>query len=157
MARKTTTTGGTGKQTGTDTPSRPKPARAASRTAAASRARVAAVLAEHDEDAAHLDHAPAPPSSRAKLGRRELLNRISEADGAKRGDTRNILDAILAEMNRALAEGRDLDLPPFGRLRLVRKKTGKDGGPALVCRVRLDDPSRVKTGKETLAKPSEEG
>lgn len=156
MAGKTTTTGSS-TRTGAGARVRPKPAKAASRTAAASRVRVAATLAEHDEGAEHLDHAPAPPSRRTKLGRRELLSRIAEQNGATRADARKLLDAILAEMKRALVEGRDLDLPPFGRLRQVRTKTGKDGSSSLVCRLRLGDPARSKSGKEPLAEPTGEG
>lgn len=100
---------------------------------------------------------PPSPPARLKLGRRDLLAAVCDQTGSKRADARKILDALLARMRHAIAEGRDLDLPPFGRLRQVRTTSAKDGTSSLVCRLRLDDPASSGSGGETLAEPSEDG
>ncbi|PKP85041.1 MAG: hypothetical protein CVT80_04770 [Alphaproteobacteria bacterium HGW-Alphaproteobacteria-2] len=131
-----------------------RPAKAASRTAAAARARLAA-----GTEAEAALPAPAKPArgSRAKLGRNDLLAAVAEQSGVKRTDVRKVLDAAFAQMNAAAATGRDLDLSPFGKLRIVKRKVGKSG-ETLVCRLKLDDPAAPKKpGKQPLAEPSEEG
>ena len=131
-----------------------RPAKAASRTAAAARARLAAGT---EVEAA----TPAQPTpehgSRAKLGRTDLLAAVAALSGMKRTDVRKVLDAAFAQMNAAATAGRDLDLSPFGKLRIVKRKVGKSG-ETLVCRLKLDDPAAPKKpGKQPLAEPGEDG
>lgn len=131
-----------------------RPAKAASRTAAATRARLA--TGTEPESAVP---APATPErgSRAKLGRTDLLAAVAVQSGMKRTDVRKVLDAAFAQMNSAAAAGRDLDLSPFGKLRIVKRKAGKSR-ETLVCRLKLDDlAASRKPGKQPLAEPGEEG
>lgn len=130
-----------------------RPAKAASRTAAAARARLATASAEAEPAA------PASPErgTRAKLGRNDLLAAAVAQSGVKRTDARKVLDAAFAQMNAAASAGRDLDLSPFGKLRIVKRKAGKSG-ETLVCRLKLDDPAAPKKpGKQPLAEPGEDG
>lgn len=153
---RTTTSDKTAPNTAAQTPSGTvtalKPAKAASRTAAAARARLAAVAShEHTPD----DHSPTPPKSpRAKYGRNALLAEVAADTGLKRTEVRQVLDAALGRMNAAIGAGRDLDLAPFGKLRAVKRKQGRNG-ETIVCRLRLSDAAE-KPGAEPLA-DTEEG
>lgn len=58
------------------------------------------------------------------LKRRDLLNRVAKKSSLPKGDLRTTLDLVLTEIGAALDEGHDLALPPLGKLRLVRRKSG---------------------------------
>jgi DNA-binding protein HU-alpha len=89
------------------------------------------------------------PQAPRKLSRRDLLTDAVARTGMSRGDLRRALDGILGAMNAALAEGRDMDLPPFGRVRPKRVKEAR-GGEVHVCRIKLD-PGGAGAGKDPLA------
>jgi len=95
---------------------------------------------------------PAALASTVTLGRKDLLERVRVASGAKKKDVKSIVEATLALMGEALARGEVLHLPPFGVARVTR---GLDGGEgkSLVVKLRRakvgDRPGRV--AKETLA------
>lgn len=107
--------------------------------------------------AAPADTAPAavpePAAPTVTLGRKDLLERVREASGAKKKDVRTIVEATLSLMGEALSRGEVLQLPPFGVARVTR---GLDGGGAksLVVKLRRTKPGE-KPAKETLAEADE--
>ncbi len=70
------------------------------------------------------------------LKRRALLEAVAMRVGFKRTDARDVMDAVLVEMAEALDQGRDLILPPFGKVMLRKDKDGQDGRP-MVARIKL--------------------
>ncbi|WP_102226483.1 HU family DNA-binding protein [Acidimangrovimonas sediminis] len=80
-----------------------------------------------------------PVSAEATLGKKELFQRVTAATGAKKKDARLIAEATLAILGQALSEGEELNLPPLGKMRIVRSR---DGGGAEVFTLKL----RRKTG-----------
>lgn len=83
------------------------------------------------------DAAAASPSAdtAAVLRKRELVDRVAEASGVKKKDTRAVVDAVLAELGAALSRGDELVLPPLGKARVNRTKE-KGVGEVLVLKLR---------------------
>ncbi|WP_417719014.1 HU family DNA-binding protein [Salipiger sp.] len=57
-----------------------------------------------------------------ELDKRELIAKVVERSGVKRRDAKPAVEAMLAILGETLAEGRELKLPPFGRLKVNRIK-----------------------------------
>ena len=96
----------------------------------------------------------APKPASAKLGRKLLLDRVTETTGLKRHAVRKVLDAVLTEMRDAVESDADLDLAPLGKLRVVRRREGQNG-EVVICRLKLDEPAAEDGAKEPLAEPAE--
>lgn len=121
---------------------KPKPAVAsvAAVIAPKSKAAVKATAKPSDKPALKAVSAPKSDSKpKAKieaLKRRALLEAVAMRVGVKRTDAREVMDAVLVEMAEALDQGRDLILPPFGKVMLRKDKDGQDGRP-MVARIKL--------------------
>jgi hypothetical protein len=65
----------------------------------------------------------APDANLVNLVRKkELIERVSEASGVRRGMTKKVIDAMLKEMGDILQEGTELNLPPLGKVSVNRQK-----------------------------------
>ena len=70
-----------------------------------------------------------------EMKKKELVDRVVTRSGIKKKDAKPVVEAMLAVLGAAMAEGRELNLQPMGRLKVARvKDTGN--GQVLVCRVR---------------------
>ncbi|NBX42938.1 MAG: hypothetical protein EBR13_05630 [Rhodobacteraceae bacterium] len=94
------------KSTADKAASKPKPAVAS----------VAAVTAPKSENK--------PKAKIEALKRRTLLEAVAMRVGVKRTDAREVMDAVLVEVAEALDQGRDLILPPFGKVILRKDEDG---------------------------------
>ena len=56
------------------------------------------------------------------LKRQELFEKVARKSGVKKQDVKPVVEAMLAVMGEALAEGRGLNLEPFGKSRVTRVK-----------------------------------
>lgn len=65
----------------------------------------------------------ADPSLAAIVQKREFYARVAAASGAKKKDAKQIVDAALAVLGQALTDGEALNLPPLGKLRIVKART----------------------------------
>ena len=61
---------------------------------------------------------PLGPAMRKK----ELIERVVARSGIKKKSVKPVLEAVLAELGEALADDRELVLPPFGKAKINRKK-----------------------------------
>lgn len=77
----------------------------------------------------------APAVAELVLRKKELFDRVAAATGAKKGDVRQITEAVLDILGKALAAGEVLALPPFGRARVNRQKD-LSTGEVLIVRLR---------------------
>lgn len=57
-----------------------------------------------------------------ELGKKDFLDRVSEAAGVKRGTAKKIVDAVLMELGDTLQRGENVNLPPLGKLSVNRMK-----------------------------------
>lgn len=64
------------------------------------------------------DAAPAAPS----LKKKEFIDRVTLASGAKKKDVKDIVEAVLTVLGDALAKGEELSLPPLGRAKIHRSR-----------------------------------
>lgn len=83
------------------------------------------------------------------MKKRDLLEKVVKRSGIKKKDAKPVVEAMLAVMGEALAEGRELNLPPFGKLKTNRIK---DTGNARIlnCKLRQGG-SNENAEKEALA------
>lgn len=58
------------------------------------------------------------PSMRKK----EIIDQVVARSGLKKRDVKPVIDHVLAVMGEALAEGRELVAPPFGRIKVHKVK-----------------------------------
>ncbi len=72
------------------------------------------------------------------MKKRELVDRVVERTGVKKGVTRQVVEAFLAEFGDALASGRELSVPPLGRIMINREKEIPDGR-VFVVKIRQKD------------------
>jgi len=122
--------------------SKPKPAVASVAAVIAPKSKAAVKATAKPSDKPALKAVTAPKSDskpKAKieaLKRRTLLEAVAMRVGVKRTDAREVMDVVLVEMAEALDQGRDLILPPFGKVMLRKDKDGQDGRP-MVARIKL--------------------
>lgn len=68
------------------------------------------------------------------LAKRDLFARVTAATGAKKKDVKLIAEATLAIIGQALSDGEELNLPPLGKVRIVKSR---DAGAAEVVTLKL--------------------
>lgn len=57
-----------------------------------------------------------------ELKKQELIDKVVEASGVKKKDAKPVVEAMLEILGEALAEGRELNLQPLGKLKLNRTR-----------------------------------
>lgn len=62
-----------------------------------------------------------------ELRKKELLELVVERSGLKKKDVKPVVEAMLAVLGDALAEQREMDLQPLGKLNVQRGKDLSDG------------------------------
>lgn len=119
------------------TPSSPKKAISTKAKAVSAKPKTAAAAAAV-KTASKAD----PSSNNLTLRKRELIDKVVKRSGIKKKDAKPVIEAMLAELGEVLAEGRDLALPPLGRVKVNRKKD-LPNGQVLIVKVRQTKPLTV--------------
>lgn len=71
---------------------------------------------------------------RLQLRMRDILERVVDRSGMKKGEARTAIEATMAVIGEAIENGEDIDLPGFGKLKIQKEKeTGK--GKAYLLRL----------------------
>lgn len=80
--------------------------------------------------AVQIPPAALPPGQTA-LRLRDLIERVADATGQRRPEVKAALEAALAALGQSLDEGRGLNLPPLGKIRVgkARPNSGGEGKP----------------------------
>lgn len=105
----------------------------------------------------------------AALKLKVLIDRVTEASGAKRKDVKTVVEATLIQLGQALARGEAMNLPRLGHLRVARKAT--EDVPSMTLKLRQGEPGKAKpkaagksadtsaedADKEPLAEDSDQG
>lgn len=81
-------------------------------------------------------HAPQPAKV---VQKRDFVDRVLSASGAKKAEARPVIEATLDQLGRALAEGETLAVPPLGRARVTLEKDSR-GGEVITLRLRRKPP-----------------
>ncbi|MHA6261594.1 HU family DNA-binding protein [Arenibacterium sp. CAU 1754] len=95
----------------------------------------------------------APVLAEADMKKKELVDLVVERSGMKKKDIKPAVEATLAVLGEAIANGRELNLQPFGKLRINRSEE-KANGRVTVCKLRqsLNTP---KAPQDPLAEAAE--
>ena len=88
---------------------------------------------------------------------KDLIERVSAAGEFKKKDVRDIVEATLVELGRALEDGYSLNLPPFGKMHIRNNRTIDNGATAMTLKLRRgpSKPAESKAEKEGLAEADE--
>jgi nucleoid DNA-binding protein len=93
------------------------------------------------------------PEAALVLKKKDFLERVVQASGAKRSVARDISDAVLKVLGEALSNGESVMLPPLGKLRVARQ-IDRQGAEILQIKLRRPDPaSGAKKDAETAEDP----
>ena len=88
-----------------------------------------------------------PKVAGPELRKKELIDTVVARSGIKKRDAKPVVEALLAILGETVAEGRDIAIPPMGKLKVTRmKKTTK----AQIVTMRL---RRAETQKEDAIDP----
>lgn len=88
----------------------------------------------------------APP----ELKKKELVDRVVARSGVKKKDAKPAVEAALAVLGEALANGEELNLQPFGKLKINREKVAGNHR-IIVCKLRQNINPVVSNSVPTAA------
>lgn len=81
------------------------------------------------------------------LRRGDLLDLVVASCGVSKSDAKPIVEAVLSELGKALGAGRDMNLLPFGKVKIVRENP-IEGGRMYVLRVRQPGAAPAPSAEE---------
>lgn len=119
-----------------------------SRAKTATRATKSAVKTQTPKPAPVLVTETEPVLGAADLKKVDLVNEVVERSGIKKKFAKPAIEAALAVLGEALAEGRGLNLRPMGKLKIMRSKDVANG---TVMTARIRQPLDKKAREEDLA------
>lgn len=84
------------------------------------------------------------PQPAVVLQKKDFVDRVVAASGAKKADARPIIEATLAQLGKALSAGETLAVPPLGRARINLERDPR-GGEVITLRLRRRPATRRQT------------
>ncbi|OSQ60256.1 DNA-binding protein [Marivita cryptomonadis] len=83
-----------------------------------------------------------PKITGPELKKKELIDTIVARSGVKKREVKPVVDAMLAVLGETIADGRELNLAPMGKLKITRmKKTTK--AHIITTRLRRTEPQQT--------------
>lgn len=76
-----------------------------------------------------------PVVSDPALKKKELIEVVTERSGIKKKDAKPVIEAMLAVLGQTLADGREMNLQPLGKIKINRAKDVQ-GGKILITKIR---------------------
>ncbi len=123
------------------------------------RARAMVMRATSKEGPAHMarkaEQTPPQPAKTAEtvvIKKPELLDAIVARTNLKKRDVKPAVEAALAVIADALHEGAELNLPPLGKLRVVKTKPLDDGAAVLTLKLRLPKHASAEAANLPISK-----
>ncbi|MFY0680532.1 MAG: HU family DNA-binding protein [Thalassovita sp.] len=80
-----------------------------------------------------------PESDQLELRKPELLEMVVERSGIKKRDAKPVVEAMLEVLGESLADGREMNLRPLGKVKIMRMKQ-LSNAVVLNCKVRQVQP-----------------
>lgn len=71
--------------------------------------------------------APHPVILGPVMRKKELIDTVVERSGVKKRDAKPVVEAMLSVLGEALSDSRELNLLPFGKLKVINEKELKNG------------------------------
>lgn len=103
-----------------------------------------------DDSTAEFVNEPGPTTH---LRRKDLIERTAARTGLRKGEVKPAIEAALEVLSESLDAGEGLILPPFGRLKVIKRKD-LEKGEVLITRIRRSAPEE-QTSDEALAEAAE--
>ncbi len=94
-----------------------------------------------------------PDMKQADLKKKDLIDQVVVRSGIKKKDAKPVVEAMLAILGETLGSGRDLNLPPMGKLRINRTQE-KPGFRVIISKLRQSTGARIQPDTP-LAEPTE--
>lgn len=91
-------------------------------------------MTQNQVEAVGLDANPDPRVAHV-VQKRDFIDRVLAATGARRTEARPIIEATLAQLGQVLSAGQTLAVPPLGRARINLEKDAR-GGDVITLRLR---------------------
>ncbi len=73
-----------------------------------------------------------------ELRKKELIDTVTERSGVKRREVKPVVEAMLAVLGQALADSREMNLQPLGKVKINRRKD-LQSGTVLIAKVRQSE------------------
>lgn len=86
--------------------------------------------------------------------KKDIVTRAVEISGVKKKDARPSVEAALQVVLSALAEGNEVNVPPYGKIRIVKEKAIK-GGKMITAKIRVNHGSASFPADAPLAETEE--
>ncbi len=122
-------------------------------------AETAAVVVEEPAEAAEAateaEGAEGASKTVAALKLKDLVEMVVASTGAKKKNAKEIVEATLTQLGAALADGKELNLPGFGKVRVQKSANKADGQSMMTLKMRSAKPQRKKDAAEPLAEAEE--
>ncbi|MEP2717035.1 HU family DNA-binding protein [Pseudophaeobacter sp.] len=93
-----------------------------------------------------------PELKQPPMNKKELIDAAVLRSGIKKKDAKPVVEALLAVLGETVAQGRDLNLRPFGKLHLNRSET-RSNGTIHICRLR--QPLEQNAAEQESSPPAE--
>lgn len=139
-----------------------RPATAATRKASAVKAKPASDAAASAPPKSVVTSTATPAKAAAKadddfMRKPDLIEKVVVRSGIKKKDAKPVVEAMLAVLGEAIADGQEMRLPPLGKV-MVNRTKDLENGTAYIIKVR--QPKKAggtggTPGKEPLAKAAE--
>lgn len=82
------------------------------------------------------EESPADAGAQPVLKKPELFDAVVTRTNLKKRDVKPAVETAMAVIAEALREGTDVNLPPLGKLRIVKSKTLENGATVLTLKLR---------------------
>jgi len=89
----------------------------------------------------------APVEADPPLRKRELVDAVAERSGVRKKHAKVAIEAMLDILGAALAEGREINLQPFGKINRKRVRD-TDGALVVTARIRQSKPTSSPSGEQ---------
>ncbi|RSK38193.1 DNA-binding protein [Rhodovulum iodosum] len=87
------------------------------------------------------------------MRKKELIDRVVAASGKKKKDVKPVVEAMLGVLGASLSAGETMNLQPFGKLTINRRKDAGNG-EVLVTKIRRSTQA-IDATQDPLAEPAE--
>ncbi|PRY81136.1 HU family DNA-binding protein [Marivita geojedonensis] len=95
-----------------------------------------------------------PKVTAPELKKKELIDTVVARSGVKKRDAKPVVEAMLAILGETIADGREMNLAPMGKLKITRmKKTTK--AQIITTRLRRNDQTSTEDAPDPLAQAAE--
>ncbi|MEW9918641.1 HU family DNA-binding protein [Marimonas sp. MJW-29] len=105
----------------------------------------AAVAAKTPASAPTVVEAPQAVIMGPVMRKKELVEEVVTRSGKKKKDVKPVVEMMLSVLGEAIADNRELNLQPFGKLK-VRKEKKLSNGRIIVTKIRQNEPVAAADG-----------